>query len=231
MGYLHGFKITFGKMFKGTRSGATVTVPYVKDSGPKRHKPERLHGRHVLNRYEDGMEKCIGCELCAGRVPGQLHLRPRRRQPRRRPRVARRALRLRLRDQLPALHPLRSLRGGLPHRGHHRVEALRVLLHQPGRRDLHEGRAGRRRRRPAAAPPVGGLVRHRHGGRQHLRLGAGHRPVGVGRLRGRGGLVRRAGLRCEGAGAGPDRPRSRLPPPQSLPATTTMSPSDHGGHH
>ena len=44
----------------------TVTVPYVKDSGPKREKTERFHGRHVLNRYEDGMEKCIGCELCAG---------------------------------------------------------------------------------------------------------------------------------------------------------------------
>ena len=32
-------------------------------------KPARTHGRHVLNRYEDGMEKCIGCELCAGVCP------------------------------------------------------------------------------------------------------------------------------------------------------------------
>ncbi len=71
MGYLDGFKVTFGKLFKGTHSGATVTVPYVKDSGPKRHKPVRLHGRHVLNRYEDGMEKCIGCELCAGVCPAR----------------------------------------------------------------------------------------------------------------------------------------------------------------
>ncbi|MEO7428441.1 MAG: NADH-quinone oxidoreductase subunit I [Acidimicrobiales bacterium] len=71
MGYLNGFRITFGKLFKGTRSGATVTVPYVKDSGPKREKPVRLHGRHVLNRYEDGMEKCIGCELCAGVCPAR----------------------------------------------------------------------------------------------------------------------------------------------------------------
>ena len=46
-------------------------MPYVKDSGPKREKPERLHGRHVLNRYEDGMEKCIGCELCAGVCPAR----------------------------------------------------------------------------------------------------------------------------------------------------------------
>ena len=44
MGYLDGFRITFGKLFKGTETGRTVTVPYVKDSGPKREKPERLQG-------------------------------------------------------------------------------------------------------------------------------------------------------------------------------------------
>jgi len=43
--------------------------------GEKVAKPPRLHGRHVLNRYEDGMEKCIGCELCACGMPGGLHLR------------------------------------------------------------------------------------------------------------------------------------------------------------
>jgi NADH-quinone oxidoreductase subunit I len=71
MGYLEGFAVTFRKLFKGTTTGRTVTVPYVKDSGPKRVKPERIHGRHVLNRYEDGMEKCIGCELCAGVCPAR----------------------------------------------------------------------------------------------------------------------------------------------------------------
>ena len=60
----------------------------------KFHKPERLHGRHVLNRYEDGMEKCIGCELCAGVCPAELHPRARRRQRPRQPDVARRAVRL-----------------------------------------------------------------------------------------------------------------------------------------
>ena len=35
----------------------------------KTARPNRLHGRHVLNRYEAGMEKCIGCELCAGVCP------------------------------------------------------------------------------------------------------------------------------------------------------------------
>jgi NADH-quinone oxidoreductase subunit I len=43
-----------------------VTTSYPRQ---KRAKPDRLHGRHVLNRYEDGMEKCIGCELCAGVCP------------------------------------------------------------------------------------------------------------------------------------------------------------------
>ncbi|MBT3245777.1 MAG: NADH-quinone oxidoreductase subunit NuoI [Actinobacteria bacterium] len=61
MGYLRGFAVTFAKMFE-----KRVTVPY---PDAKRAKPERLHGRHVLNRYEDGMEKCIGCELCAGVCP------------------------------------------------------------------------------------------------------------------------------------------------------------------
>jgi NADH-quinone oxidoreductase subunit I len=45
-----------------------VTVQYPEEKGPK---PERRHGRHVLNRYEDGMEKCIGCELCAGVCPAR----------------------------------------------------------------------------------------------------------------------------------------------------------------
>jgi len=43
-----------------------VTTQYPKEKAPK---PPRLHGRHVLNRYEDGLEKCIGCELCAAVCP------------------------------------------------------------------------------------------------------------------------------------------------------------------
>ena len=63
MGYFRGFAVTFRKMFE-----RRVTTPYPEQ---KRDKPARLHGRHVLNRYEDGMEKCIGCELCAGVCPAR----------------------------------------------------------------------------------------------------------------------------------------------------------------
>ena len=75
--YIAGFGVTFKKLFEDR-----VTAPYPEEKAPK---PIRLHGRHVLNRYEDGMEKCIGCELCAGVCPGPLHLRAGGRQPARRP--------------------------------------------------------------------------------------------------------------------------------------------------
>ena len=58
-----GFAVTFRQMFR-----KRVTNPYPKE---KRPKPQRFHGRHVLNRYPDGMEKCIGCELCAGACPAR----------------------------------------------------------------------------------------------------------------------------------------------------------------
>ena len=63
MGRLAGFGVTLRQMFK-----PRVTTEYPEHKSPR---PPRLHGRHVLNRYEDGMEKCIGCELCAGVCPAQ----------------------------------------------------------------------------------------------------------------------------------------------------------------
>ena len=58
---LKGLKVTFKELFK-----KSVTDKYPKEF---RDKPQRFHGRHVLNKYEDGMEKCIGCELCTETAP------------------------------------------------------------------------------------------------------------------------------------------------------------------
>ena len=69
MGYLDGFGVTIRKwLAPGSDSGRRVTLEYPEQTRPK---PERFHGRHVLNRYDDGMEKCIGCELCAGVCPAR----------------------------------------------------------------------------------------------------------------------------------------------------------------
>ena len=64
MGYLEGFRIPLQERIR--RDIRTERYP-----DTIREKPERFHGRHVLNRYEDGMEKCIGCELCAGVCPAK----------------------------------------------------------------------------------------------------------------------------------------------------------------
>ena len=56
-----GFGVTLSNMFR-----PTVTEQYPSEKVPT--KP-RYHGRHQLNRYADGLEKCIGCELCAWACP------------------------------------------------------------------------------------------------------------------------------------------------------------------
>ena len=58
---IKGFGVTFGTMFK-----KTITEQYPEKPGPV---AKRYHGRHQLNRYPDGLEKCIGCELCAWACP------------------------------------------------------------------------------------------------------------------------------------------------------------------
>jgi NADH-quinone oxidoreductase subunit I len=56
-----GFGVTFMEMFK----------PVFTESYPEEKVPPqpRFHGRHQLNRHPDGLEKCIGCELCAWACP------------------------------------------------------------------------------------------------------------------------------------------------------------------
>jgi len=43
-----------------------VTVQYPEE---KRPVSKRFKGRHVLQRYENGMERCIGCSLCSAACP------------------------------------------------------------------------------------------------------------------------------------------------------------------
>jgi NADH-quinone oxidoreductase subunit I len=56
-----GLSTTFKSMFE-----KPVTIQYPEEKRPVH---ERFKGRHVLKRYENGMEKCIGCSLCAAACP------------------------------------------------------------------------------------------------------------------------------------------------------------------
>ena len=43
-----------------------VTIQYPEQKRPVR---QRFRGRHELKRYDNGLEKCIGCALCAAACP------------------------------------------------------------------------------------------------------------------------------------------------------------------
>ena len=61
MNLIKGFATTFKHLWE-----EPVTVNY-----PEEVKPfsQRYKGRHHLRRYENGLEKCIGCSLCAAACP------------------------------------------------------------------------------------------------------------------------------------------------------------------
>src|SRR5205823_2775938 len=58
---IRGFGTTLKHLFE-----PPVTVQYPEQERPVR---ERFKGRHELKRYDNGLEKCIGCSLCAAACP------------------------------------------------------------------------------------------------------------------------------------------------------------------
>ena len=224
MGYLEGFGVTARqhRLFGGKRltknySGGRVArsaraaarrarrglAPPDADDDVKAPKPERLHGRHVLNRYEDGMEKCIGCELCAGVCPAKcIYVRGADNDPDDPTSPGERFGFVYEINYLRCIHcdlcveacPTEAI-----------TETKLFEFSFTNRRDAIYTKAelvvdddG-----TAAAPAVGGLARGR--GRSHQRLGAGHRADRRRRLRRRGRLERRARLRLRA----PEPPRGR----------------------
>jgi len=58
---IRGLGVTLKNTF---RKPVTYQYPYEPKPVPK-----RFRGRHVLRRYENGLERCIGCSLCAAACP------------------------------------------------------------------------------------------------------------------------------------------------------------------
>ena len=58
---MRGLGTTLKMMFE-----RPVTVQYPEEKRPVR---QRFRGRHILRRYENGLERCIGCSLCAAACP------------------------------------------------------------------------------------------------------------------------------------------------------------------
>jgi NADH-quinone oxidoreductase subunit I len=66
--FVKGMARTLKHAVGTTVAGEGITVQYPEHEKPR---PRRFRGRHVLNRYENGLERCIGCSLCAAACPAE----------------------------------------------------------------------------------------------------------------------------------------------------------------
>lgn len=66
LGIPNALGTTFKHLFR-----PPTTVQYPDELPPI---SSRHRGRHILHRYEDGLEKCVGCELCAAACPSKCIL-------------------------------------------------------------------------------------------------------------------------------------------------------------
>ncbi len=61
-----GFGITSRRLLQQKEKRATIQYPE-----DRREQFTRTRWRHVLTRYDSGLERCIGCSLCAGACPAR----------------------------------------------------------------------------------------------------------------------------------------------------------------
>jgi NADH-quinone oxidoreductase subunit I len=74
MSMLRGLLIVLKYAFK-----RPITIKYPEQ---KRKLPSRSRGRHYLTKWNDGLERCVGCELCAIVCPPQaIYVKPAENKP------------------------------------------------------------------------------------------------------------------------------------------------------
>ncbi len=71
---MHGLLIVLKHAFK-----RPVTLQYPEE---RKILPARSRGRHYLTKWDDGLERCVGCELCAIVCPAQaIYVKPAANEP------------------------------------------------------------------------------------------------------------------------------------------------------